>query len=72
MAKYYIIPKELDEVQICYNPRKGQFYTFASGELLTPKECEKMHLNTQRLELLESMKGLMIYWNFGKRFLAIR
>lgn len=65
--KYFKTPARLDGRQICYNPKKGLYFSFVANELLTAREAEKMHLNTAIFEPVAIPRN-KVYFFFGRRF----
>lgn len=65
--KYLKTPARLDGKQICYNPKKGLYFSFVADELLTVKETEKMNLNAAIFEPVAIPRN-KIYFFFGRRF----
>lgn len=65
--KYFKTPARLDGRQICYNSKKGLYFSFVANELFTEKEVSKMGLNTAIFEPVEISRR-NIYYSFGVRF----
>ena len=65
--KYLKTPSRLDGREICYNSKKGLYFSFVANELFTVREAERMHLNAAIFEAV-SIPRNKIYFFFGRRF----